>query len=129
MKKSIIFGVLVLILLVNGCYQQEQITGNLVKETVTKYVCPDGSTVNNKEDCQLKENVVGVGEPKISEETKKTTEENKCAYVGSKNSDKYHYASCQWAKKIKPENLVCFKNIEEAKAKGYSACKVCHPPS
>lgn len=49
-------------------------------------------------------------------------------YVGSKNSDKYHYPSCKWAMKIKPENLVTFKSVKEAKEKGYVACKVCKPP-
>jgi hypothetical protein len=26
-------------------------------------------------------------------------------YVGSKKSDKFHYPSCKWAQKIKPEKL------------------------
>ena len=48
-----------------------------------------------------------------------------CALVGSKNSTKYHLPTCQWAKRIKPENLVCFKNEEEAKSKGYTPCSSC----
>lgn len=42
-----------------------------------------------------------------------------CAFVGSKNSNKYHLPSCRWAKQIKPENIVCFKDENEAKSKGY----------
>lgn len=42
-----------------------------------------------------------------------------CVFVGSKNSDKYHLPSCTWAKRIKPENIVCFKSTEDAKSKGY----------
>jgi len=48
-----------------------------------------------------------------------------CAYVGSKNSNKYHLPTCQWAKKIKPENLVCFSSIEDAQAKNYLPDKGC----
>jgi micrococcal nuclease len=49
-------------------------------------------------------------------------------YVGSSKSDKYHYPSCQWAKKIKPDNLVTFKSAKEAQDAGYVPCKVCKPP-
>ena len=48
-------------------------------------------------------------------------------YVGSKESDKYHYCDCRWAKKILEENLICFKSKEEAISKGYVACGVCKP--
>lgn len=46
-------------------------------------------------------------------------------FVGSKNSDKYHYCHCSYAKRIKPENLVCFFSEEEAIEKGYtqSSCQ------
>lgn len=48
-----------------------------------------------------------------------------CAFVGSKNSDKFYVPSCQWAKRIKPENLVCYKSEQEAldKGKAKSDCK------
>jgi hypothetical protein len=42
-----------------------------------------------------------------------------CAYVGSKNSNKYHLPTCQYAKRIKPENITCFKDENEAKSRGY----------
>ena len=38
-----------------------------------------------------------------------------CLYVGSKNSDIYHKPECEWAKRIKPENLVCYHSEEEVK--------------
>ena len=50
-------------------------------------------------------------------------------YVGSKNSNKYHYPACRAAKKIKPENLVTFNSAKDAKAAGYVPCKVCKPPA
>ncbi len=44
----------------------------------------------------------------------------KCAFVGSKNSDKYHLPSCSHAKRIKSENVVCFVSAEDAQSKGYA---------
>lgn len=44
-----------------------------------------------------------------------------CAYVGSKNSNKYHIPSSRCAKQIKPENIVCFSSAEDATAKGYQS--------
>ena len=49
-------------------------------------------------------------------------------YVGSKNSNIYHYPTCRAAQKIKPENLVTFNSAKEAQEKGYRPCKVCRPP-
>ena len=38
-----------------------------------------------------------------------------CLYVASKNSDVYHTPGCRYAKRIKPENLICFHFEEEIK--------------
>lgn len=54
-----------------------------------------------------------------------SSQNHKCAYVGSKNSNKYHLPTCRWAKQIKPENLVCFSSVEEATQKGYQPDKNC----
>jgi hypothetical protein len=48
-----------------------------------------------------------------------------CAFVGSKNSNKYHLPTCSYAKNIKPENIVCFKSPEDAASRGYQADKSC----
>ncbi|MDP2837874.1 MAG: hypothetical protein Q8O53_01175 [Candidatus Moranbacteria bacterium] len=45
--------------------------------------------------------------------------ESQCLYVGSKNSNKYHLPTCAVAKRIKPENRVCFVSKEAAEARGY----------
>ncbi len=50
-------------------------------------------------------------------------------FVGSKNSNKYHFPECQWAKKIKPERLVTFGSVKEAREKGYIPCPTCKPPA
>lgn len=49
-------------------------------------------------------------------------------YVGSKESDKYHYCSCYHVNKILKENLLCFTSISDAKSQGYVPCGSCHPP-
>lgn len=42
-----------------------------------------------------------------------------CPFVGSKNSDKFHIPESASAKRIKPENKVCFASEEEALEEGY----------
>ena len=50
-------------------------------------------------------------------------------FVGSKNSEVYHYPSCRYVEKIKPEHLIYFDTPEEAIEAGYRPCKVCSPPT
>ena len=46
-----------------------------------------------------------------------------CLYVASKNSNIYHKPDCKLAKRIKPENLICFNSEEELE--GYSPSNSC----
>ncbi len=55
-------------------------------------------------------------------------EKKELVYVGSVNSDKYHYSWCKWAKKIYPKNLKAFSSANEARDWGYKPCKICKPP-
>ena len=48
-------------------------------------------------------------------------------YVGSAQSNKFHYPGCRMAKKINEGNLITFSSREEAVNAGYISCKVCHP--
>ena len=48
-------------------------------------------------------------------------------YVGSANSDKFHYPSCRYAKRILDDNLVYFTDAEDAVSHGYKPCKGCKP--
>jgi len=50
-------------------------------------------------------------------------------FVGSKNSNVYHYPWCYEAKKILPKNLVTFATVADACAAGYRPCEVCTPPA
>ncbi|MFA5925358.1 MAG: hypothetical protein WC831_00325 [Parcubacteria group bacterium] len=56
---------------------------------------------------------------------KLTSENKKCAFVASKNSNKYHLSTCQFAQKIKAENRICFSSKEEAESRGYQGAKCC----
>ena len=49
-------------------------------------------------------------------------------YVGSINSNVYHYPSCRYVKQIYPENKIWFSSSSDARAHGYRPCKVCCPP-
>ncbi|WP_206404950.1 Ada metal-binding domain-containing protein [Flavonifractor sp. An112] len=50
-------------------------------------------------------------------------------FVGSTESDKYHYPTCRHAKKISGANEIWFTSAADAQSHGYTACKVCDPPS
>ena len=50
------------------------------------------------------------------------------SFVGSKNSDVYHYPSCYHVNAIKPENKITFSTVQEACSRGYRPCKDCNPP-
>lgn len=47
------------------------------------------------------------------------------AYLGSKESTKYHDYECRAAKNILPENEIWFSSEEDAQASGYSRCGNC----
>jgi hypothetical protein len=46
-----------------------------------------------------------------------------CAYVGSRSSNKFYRPTCSYAKRIKPENVVCFKTADEALGQGRTESK------
>lgn len=55
------------------------------------------------------------------------TQPTSYVYVGSIESDKYHYPSCQHAQTILDENLIGWYTIAEAEAAGYKPCGTCKP--
>jgi len=50
-------------------------------------------------------------------------------FVGSINSNVYHYPWCFEAKKILAKNLVIFPTVANACAAGYRPCEECKPPA
>jgi len=62
----------------------------------------------------------GVGDPVESPSAITGQGTQKGIFVGSKNSNKYHWPWCAPAKNIKPENQVWFQTESQAQAAGYS---------
>ena len=56
------------------------------------------------------------------------TAEAEVEFVGFKNSNKYHYPTCKWARTRYPAQLLKFKSAAEAQERGYIPCPVCKPP-
>lgn len=84
------------------------------------------STKNSGEDIEIKQTVSVFDSLKNSENTvnsKQNLTEGK--FVGSKNSDKYHYPWCSGAQRIKEENKIWFAGKEEAEAQGYAPAGNC----
>lgn len=51
-------------------------------------------------------------------ETVAISNTGKCAFVGSKNSNKFYLPTCSYAKRVKPENLACYTSEQDAISKG-----------
>jgi hypothetical protein len=71
------------------------------------------------------EEAINIAMP-VSEHASDTLAEK--VFVGSIKSNKYHYPSCEWAQKIKPENEIWFSSSADARSHGYVPCKVGNPP-
>ena len=85
------------------------------------------------DECAKKENTQSATTPNTGSsqnssakaETQIPTENKNCAFVASKNSNKFHLPTCQFAQKIKPENRICFSSQEDAISRGYQGAKCC----
>lgn len=62
----------------------------------------------------------------ISEGNDRKTSDQRCAFVASKNSKKYHLPNCSNAIRIKDSNKLCFSSTEDVEDKGYEKAKCCH---
>jgi predicted RNase H-like nuclease (RuvC/YqgF family) len=71
-------------------------------------------------------------EEKILELESQITELNESKieyeYIGSIESNIYHYPNCHHVEKIEQNNLVYFASVQGAINSGYRACKDCTPP-
>ena len=99
-------------------------TSNVI-ETETPDVAETSNVIETEtSDIAETSNVIETETPDIAE-TSNTIETNSILLYASSESDVYHYAGCSYIKRIKPENLITFKSVEEAEAAGYRACKRC----
>lgn len=62
-----------------------------------------------------------------AEERNSTPFQESIAYIGNRNTKKFHRLNCRWVEKIAPGNRVPFGSREEAVQAGYEPCKVCNP--
>jgi len=81
----------------------------------------------NGKDYQVFTEKESIRAPPIVKSETKTSESQEYKYAASKNSDVFHYISCFYVARIKPENLILFKTREEAIASGRRPCKKCNP--
>ncbi|NTW30185.1 MAG: hypothetical protein HGB34_03835 [Candidatus Moranbacteria bacterium] len=79
--------------------------------------CPQGTVAGTSADASQ----VGVDSVKPGTSTTPVPGSGDCKLVGSRNSTLYHLPTCAPAKRIKPENRVCFSSEADAQAKGYKA--------
>lgn len=56
-----------------------------------------------------------------------TTAAADAAYIGNRNSMKYHRADCRYAAQIKEENRIGFDSAEQALTAGCTPCGACKP--
>ena len=66
-------------------------------------------------------------EPTATPEPTPAPDTAEATCVASRKAKKYHRLSCQYAAKIKDENLVTFDSAAQAQAAGYAPCGACKP--
>ena len=66
-------------------------------------------------------------EPAATPESTPAPDTAEATCVASRKAKKYHRPSCQYAAKIKDENLVTFDSAAQAQAVGYAPCGACKP--
>ncbi len=94
----------------------------------TKYVKPsNNSNSSNNSSSSNSSSNIGSTNSAVDHTTPKFEGKTEAAYVGSVQSDKYHYPTCSSAKKINASNLVEFTSKQDANNKGYVPCGRCKP--
>ena len=58
---------------------------------------------------------------------KSSTKDDNGIYWASKESDKFHRPSCEWAQEIIEPNLIIYYSRKEAIDDGREPCHVCYP--
>ena len=65
--------------------------------------------------------------PTAAPKQPQTTAAVDAAYIGNRNSMKYHRAGCRYAAQVKAENRITFDSAEQALTAGYTPCGACKP--
>jgi hypothetical protein len=111
------------ILVISFSFRFGYLEGEKVREKPVVIEKPIECQNSNVTDSQTVENNLSSSKQVVGSNSTDMTKN--CAYVGSKNSNKVHLPTCLFAKKIKPENLVCFKSLDDAIKQGRVADKSC----
>ena len=105
------------------CFEAGMLQGKMVKKeplvltvpAVIENAAPGAEIVPTEAPLAPRTSLTAGMEPVVAVEQKT----GQCLFVGSRNSNKYHLATCAVAKRIKPENRICFPSKEEAEKRGY----------
>lgn len=90
-----------------------------VEKPADPCVCTTVPSDQRGEDTLVQNSQNSVGTAAGDSDNLKDMGDQVCVFVGSRNSDKYHLPKCSWAKRIKPENRICFTSAADAESKGY----------
>lgn len=83
--------------------------------------------ISVKNSTKIKADIFDATNSKQNQNPKSPPQKLDTRVVVSKNSDKYHFAWCSGAKRIKPENQIWFDSVQEAKSRGYTLAGNCLP--
>ena len=105
------------------CFEAGMLQGKMVKKeplvltvpTIVENAAPGAEIVPTRAPLAPQTSLTAGMEPVVVVEQRI----GQCVFVGSRNSNKYHLATCAVAKRIKPENRICFPSKEEAEKRGY----------
>lgn len=102
----------------------EEVTG-VVLEQVEAFV--HAYQAANVKGAKTTEGAVGSTDEKEGTEAVSGASAVESKYVASKNSKVFHKAGCEWAGKIRPENLLGYSSKDEAVQAGRRPCMQCKP--
>ena len=84
---------------------------------------PEGQETANSGNSEAQGAVKTASTSSAAGKTSVTQNTAGCAYVGSRSSNKFYVPTCSYAKRVKPENMVCFSSAQEALGQGRTESK------
>lgn len=114
----LLFGVFLVGVL---AFESGFLRGKLVQAEPMIISIPAVAEAQDGEKAQIVSEKPSAGIESNTSQTTAKQETGQCPFVGSRNSNKYHLSTCAVAKRIKPENKVCFTSKEDAEKRGYIA--------
>lgn len=129
MKK--IFGILILLTLIgivsiSGCTSSDNNSSSYNSGSINAST-PVNNTTSSPATSSVASNTASSSSSSGSSSSSSSSDTSGY-FVGSVNSNVYHYSSCSAAKRIKSGNLITFSSVQQAKNAGYRPCEICNPP-